>query len=63
MRSSAKCFLHFEIVLDKGFGAKSVSSSEAAVASGAEALFSLLPVAVQSFKLWTALGLVLLLIY
>ena len=33
------------------------------VASGADAVFSLLPVAAQSFKLWTALGLVLLLIY
>jgi len=33
------------------------------VASGADAVFSLLPVAAQSFKLWTALGLVLLLLY
>jgi hypothetical protein len=33
------------------------------VASGADAVFSLLPVAAQSFKLWTALGLVLLLTY
>src|SRR5215813_6041603 len=33
------------------------------VASGADAVFSFLPVAAQSFKLWTALGLVLLLIY
>ena len=33
------------------------------VASGADAVFSLLPVAAQSFKLWTELGLVLLLIY
>jgi hypothetical protein len=60
MRSSAKCFLHFEIALDKGFGAQSVSSSEAAVASGADVVLSLLLVAAQSFKLWTALGLVLL---
>jgi hypothetical protein len=33
------------------------------VASGADAVFSLLPVAAQSFKLWTELGLVLLLLY
>jgi Amino acid permease len=33
------------------------------VASGADAVFSLLPVAAQSSKLWTELGLVLLLLY
>ena len=33
------------------------------VASGADAVFSLLPVAAQSWKLWTELGLVLLLLY
>jgi hypothetical protein len=33
------------------------------VASGADAVFSLLPVAAQSVKLWTELGLVLLLLY
>ena len=33
------------------------------VASGADAVFSLLPVAAQSLKLWTELGLVLLLLY
>src|ERR1700741_3384707 len=33
------------------------------VASGADAVFSLLPVAAQIFKLWTELGLVLLLLY
>src|SRR5215472_11787897 len=33
------------------------------VASGADAVFSLLPVAAQTFKLWTELGLVLLLLY
>src|SRR5215468_11768845 len=33
------------------------------VASGVDAVFSLLPVAVQSFKLWTELGLVLVLLY
>src|SRR5262252_10115383 len=33
------------------------------VASGVDAVFSLLPVAAQSFKLWTELGLVLLLLY
>ena len=33
------------------------------VASGADAVFSLLPVAGQSLKLWTELGLVLLLLY
>jgi hypothetical protein len=32
-------------------------------ASGADAVFSLLPVAAQSWKLWTELGLVLLLHY
>ena len=33
------------------------------VASGVDAVFSLLPLAVQGFKLWTELGLVLLLLY
>src|SRR3984893_14003229 len=33
------------------------------VASGADAVFSLLPVAAQSLKLWTELGLVLVLLY
>src|SRR5712671_1478805 len=33
------------------------------VASGADAVFSLLPIAAQSLKLWTELGLVLLLLY
>ena len=33
------------------------------VASGADAVFSLLPVAAQSLKLWTELGMVLLLLY
>ena len=33
------------------------------VASGVDAVFSLLPVAAQSWKLWTELGLVLLLLY
>lgn len=33
------------------------------VASGADAVFSLLPIAAQSWKLWTELGLVLLLLY
>src|SRR6266571_109266 len=33
------------------------------VASGIDAVFSLLPLGAQSFKLWTELGLVLLLLY
>jgi amino acid transporter len=33
------------------------------VASGADAVFSLLPIAAQGLKLWTELGLVLLLLY